>query len=65
MLLLIKIDSKHTAIINKERDLNEANPQSADFTIGRIKQLRPIIVKTDPILSILNGLLVSSNLLSV
>ena len=49
MLLLIKIDSKDTAIVNKERDLNEANPQSADLTIGRIKQLRPIIVKTDPI----------------
>ena len=65
MLLLIKIGSKDTAIINKERDLCEANPQSADFTIGRIKQLRPIIVKTDPILSILNGLLVSSNLPSV
>ena len=59
--LLIRIVSKTSAIENRVRGFKEVNPQSPDFTIGRIKVVSPTIVKTDPTLSILIGLRISSD----
>tara|TARA_Y100000994_G_scaffold152089_1_gene124525 strand:- start:1688 stop:1897 length:210 start_codon:yes stop_codon:yes gene_type:complete len=59
-LLFTRTDSKQIEIKKNDKDLVEINPQESDLTIGRIKQLKPTMVKTEPILSIWMGSLFSS-----